>query len=120
MKDFNFDFNTDINGMIRILVARQGLSLNSRTIDVLAKPTKVNIGLDVENKVLCIRAAVSNQNVKAFNLYAKGQGKYAQIRCRQIVKAIENCLDIKITKSIPFPAYWDDKNKLLICNLRKE
>lgn len=121
MKDFNFDFNINTNKMVKVSIMRLGLIFNSETIKALGSPTKINIGFDVKNNALGIKAADNNINIRAYNFAKNGNEKWIRINCMPLIKAIAKATGYEFTSStISFPAYYDNKNKILICDLKKE
>lgn len=118
MANYSFNFNIDMTGMIRVSIMRLGLIFNAETIKVLGSPQKINIGLDVKNKVLGIKASENNPDIKEYDFVKKGNEKWIRVNSRQIVSAIEEATKLKFDNiAKPFTARFDKELNMLIVEL---
>lgn len=118
MANYSFNFNIDMTGMIRVSIMRLGLIFNAETIKVLGSPQKINIGLDVKNKVLGIKASENNPDIKEYDFVKKGDEKWIRVNSRQIVSAIEEATKLKFDNiAKPFTARFDKELNMLIVEL---
>lgn len=117
--DYNFDFNIDTSGMIKVSIMRLGIIFNSETIKVLGFPAKINIGFDSRNKVLGIKASDGDPSIKEYDFAKKGNEKWIRVNSRVLVQTIKSAvkgLDVG-DKAKPFPARFDKESKMLIVEL---
>lgn len=118
MVNYSFNFNIDMTGMIRVSIMRLGLIFNAETIKILGSPKKINIGLDVKNKVLGIKASENNPDIKEYDFVKKGDEKWIRVNSRQIVSAIEEATKLKFDNiAKPFTARFDKDLNMLIVEL---
>ncbi len=121
MTNYTFNFNIDTTGMVKVSIMRLGIIFNAETINVLGRPKKINIGLDVKNKVLGIMASKNNSEIKEYDFVKKGNEKWIRVNSKQLVKAIEDVTKIKFQNvAKPFPAKFDNELKMLIVDLTKK
>ena len=120
MANYTFNFNIDTTGMIRVSIMRLGIIFNAETIKALGSPKKINIGLDVKNKVLGIQAAQNNPEIKEYD-FVKGDEKWIRVNCKPIIKAIEDATKQKFDNvAKPFTAKFDQELNMLIVELAKK
>ena len=64
--------------MMQLLLRKKDIRrvFNAETIKVLGSPKKINIGLDVKNKILGIKAAENNPDIKEYDFVKKGDENY--------------------------------------------
>lgn len=118
MTNYNFNFNIDTTGMVRVSIMRLGLIFNAETIKVLGSPQKINIGLDVKNKVLGICKSSNNPEIKEYDFVKKGDEKWIRVNSKQLVKAIEEALKTSFeTSAKSYTARYDEDIKMLIVDL---
>ena len=118
---YNFDFNIDTSGMMRVSIMKLGLIFNKNTIKALNWAKSVNIGLDKENKLLAIKPAKNDFEYKVFDFVKEGTEKWIRVNCRLIIKEIEKITNIKYNGfAISYPTKYDEQNKMLIVNLKGE
>ncbi len=121
MPNYNFNFNIDTTGMIKVSIMRLGLIFNAETIKALGSPKKINIGLDAKNKVLGIKASENIADIKDYDFVKKGNEKWIRINSKPLVKAIEDVLKCKFENTAkPFTARFDNDSKMLIVDLSKK
>lgn len=121
MSEYSFDFNIDTTGMIKVSIMRLGIIFNSETINVLGCPAKINIGLDVKNKVLGIKASDHDPDIKEYDFVKKGNEKWIRVNSKQLVQAIEKCTKQKFENTAePFTAKFDKNLNMLIVELTKK
>ncbi len=121
MTEYNFDFNIDTSGMIRVSIMRLGIIFNSETIKALGSPSKINIGFDAKNKVLGIRPSIGNSDIKEYDFAKNGDEKWIRVNCKQIVEAIATTLKTKFENTArPFTARYDNSLQMLIVDLAKK
>ena len=118
MVNYSFNFNIDTTGMIKVSIMRLGLIFNAETIKVLGSPKKINIGLDVKNKILGIKAAENNPDIKEYDFVKKGDEKWIRVNSTQIVHAIEDVMKIKFDNTAKsFTAKFNNELNMLIVEL---
>ena len=83
---YNFDYK--LNSDLNIKIMKLGLIFNKKDIEVLGRPKKVNIGLDLNNKALGIRAA-KDKVFKEYPFVIKGNEVWLRVNCSKLVKEIE-------------------------------
>ena len=121
MSNYNFNFNIDTTGMIKVSIMRLGLIFNAETIKALGSPKKINIGLDSRNKVLGIKAAENNPSIREYDFVKKGDEKWIRVNSKQLIQAIEESVKCKFENTAKsFPAKFDENENILIVDLQKK
>ena len=119
--NYDFDYNIDTSGMIKISIMRLGIIFNAETINALGKPAKINIGLDTRNKVLGIKAATGDINIKEYDFVKKGDEKWIRVNSKQLVQAIQQVTKVEYGNTAKaYPARWDRDWGMLIVDLTKK
>ena len=121
MSNYNFNFNIDTTGMIKVSIMRLGLIFNAETIKALGSPKKINIGLDSRNKVLGIKASEGNPSIREYDFVKKGDEKWIRVNSKQLIQAIEESVKCKFENTAKsFPAKFDENENMLIVDLQKK
>lgn len=121
MAEYNFNFNIDTTKMIRVSIMRLGIIFNAETIKTLGSPRKINIGIDVDKKVLAIRKSNNSNDTKEYQFAKTGKEKWIRVNSVRLVRTIENIINTKFSnKAVPFQAEYSYDLDMLIVNLKKE
>ena len=100
--DNKYNFEFDLENTVSVYPTY--IYISRAVIEMLDGETKVNIGLDIENKVLCIKKADNDTNKR---IYAITQYRTQGIK---LIRAIKN-----ITTKTTFKARYDkDLNMVLV------
>ena len=117
----SFDFNIDTKGEIRVSVMKLGIIFNKKTINVLGRPEKINIGIDYENKILGIKSSNGDPYVKEFDFVTKENQDWIRVATVTIVREIEKITGLKFNnKGFPFKATFNKELKMLMVDLKGE
>lgn len=122
MSKYNFNFGIDTNGIAKISVSKAGIAFSKECIEYLGQPEKVNIGTDKSSGLLGVRVAVNDASIKAYEFVTNDKKKnWLRINSKALLSEIAKIAKITLTaESIPFPATYDEEEKILVVELKRK
>lgn len=99
---------------MKITITKRGINLDRLSNEALNFPKTVNIGIDINKKVLGIQEAKDNKNIKEYKLYSMNRGT-ASIMSSKLSKIISDIYQA----TVPFrlEVDYDNEQKMLIADL---
>lgn len=99
---------------MKITITKRGINLDRLSNEALNCPKIVNIGIDINKKVLGIQEAKDNKNIKEYKLYSMNRGT-ASIMSSRLSKIISDIYQA----TVPFrlEVDYDKEQKMLIADL---
>lgn len=94
MPNYNFDYN-----IIKYLqgptmrISKTCIMLNSKAVKCLNNPKRINIGLDIDNKAVCIRQASLDKSIKSFSATPTKTGQI-RINSKALINKISEITQI--------------------------
>ena len=99
---------------MKITITKRGINLDRLSNEALNFPRTVNIGVDTNKKVLGIREAKYDKEIKEYKLYSMNRGT-SSIMSSKLSKIISDIYQA----TVPFrlEVVYDNEQKMLIADL---
>ncbi len=116
---YSFQFFGPSSGAPIVSIATYGITFNSSAIEMLKKPKRIKIGIDITNKVLGFIPAddEDDQSGKSYPFAERERNGVIRISNKDFLMYVSNKTGIDFSKTIKYAVDWLEQEQTMIVDL---